>query len=195
MKVIGLTGNIGCGKSTVAALLRERGVATIDADEVARDVRRPGSPESARILDRFGTLDPRQLARLVFEEPVALADLEAIIHPRVRELVGARLAELEQEGAVVAAVEAIKLLESPLRERCDQVWVVVCRPEDALRRLAQRGLSEAEVQDRLASQMAAADLVRAADVVIDGSADIGETARQVEVALAGVADRGTSEKL
>ena len=195
MKVIGLTGNIGCGKSTVAALLRERGVATIDADEVARDVRRPGSPESARILDRFGTLDPRQLARLVFEEPVALADLEAIIHPRVRELVGARLAELEQEGAVVAAMEAIKLLESPLRERCDQVWVVVCRPEDALRRLAQRGLSEAEVQDRLASQMAAADLVRAADVVIDGSADIGETARQVEVALAGVADRGTSEKL
>jgi dephospho-CoA kinase len=195
MKVIGLTGNIGCGKSTVAALLRERGVATIDADEVARDVRRPGSPESARILDRFGTLDPRQLAGLVFEDPVALADLEAIIHPRVRELVGARLADLEQEGAVVAAVEAIKLLESPLRERCDQVWVVVCRPEDALRRLAQRGLSEADVQDRLASQMAAADLVRAADVVIDGSADIGETARQVEVALAGVADRGTAQRL
>jgi dephospho-CoA kinase len=195
MKVIGLTGNIGCGKSTVAALLRERGVATIDADEVARDVRRPGSPESVRILDRFGTLDPRQLARLVFEEPAALADLEAIIHPRVRELVGARLDELEQEGAVVAAVEAIKLLESPLRERCDQVWVVVCRPEDALRRLAQRGLSEADVLDRLASQMAAADLVRAADVVIDGSADIGETARQVEVALAGLADRGTSGRL
>ena len=195
MKVIGLTGNIGCGKSTVAALLGERGVATIDADEVARDVRRPGSPESALILDRFGTLDPRQLARLVFEEPVALADLEAIIHPRVRELVGARLDELEQEGAVVAAVEAIKLLESPLRERCDEVWVVVCRPEDALRRLAQRGLSEADVQDRLASQMAAADLVRAADVVIDGSADIGETARQVEVALAGLADRGTSGRL
>jgi len=190
MKVIGLTGNIGCGESTVAALLRERGAATIDADEVARDVRRPGSPESALILDRFGTLDPGQLARLVFEDAGALADLEAIIHPRVRDLVSARLAELEQEGTVLAAVEAIKLLESPLRERCDQVWVVVCRPEDALRRLAQRGLSEADVRDRLASQMAAADLVRAADVVIDGSADIGETARQVEVALAGLADPG-----
>ncbi|MGH2482843.1 MAG: dephospho-CoA kinase, partial [Candidatus Limnocylindria bacterium] len=188
MKVIGLTGNIGCGKSTVAALLRERGVATIDADEVARDVRRPGSPESARILDRFGTLDPRQLARLVFEDAGALADLEAIIHPRVRDLVGARLAELEHEGVAVAAVEAIKLLESPLRGRCDQVWVVGCRPEDALRRLAQRGLSETDVRDRLASQTAAADLVRAADVVIDGSADIGETARQVEGALAGLDD-------
>jgi dephospho-CoA kinase len=190
MKVIGLTGRIGCGKSTVAALLRERGVATIDADEVAREVRRPGSPESARILDRFGTLDPRQLARLVFEDAGALAALEAIIHPSVRDLVGARLAELEQDGAILAAVEAIKLLESPLRERCDQVWVVVCRPEDALRRLAQRGLSEADVRDRLASQMAQTEMVRAADVVIDGSADIGETARQVEVALAGLADAG-----
>jgi len=190
MKVIGLTGNIGCGKSTVAALLRERGVATIDADEVARDVRRPGSPESTRILDRFGTLDPRQLARVVFEDAGALADLEAIIHPRVRDLVGAQLADLEQDGAVVAAVEAIKLLESPLRGRCDQVWVVVCRPEDALRRLAQRGLSEADVRDRLASQMAPAELVRAADVVIDGSADIGETARQVELGLADLAGAG-----
>jgi dephospho-CoA kinase len=190
VKVIGLTGRIGCGKSTVAALLRERGVATIDADEVAREVRRPGSPESARILDRFGTLDPRQLARLVFEDAGALAALEAIIHPSVRDLVGARLAELEQDGAILAAVEAIKLLESPLRERCDQVWVVVCRPEDALRRLAQRGLSEADVRDRLASQMAQTEMVRAADVVIDGSADIGETARQVEVALAGLADAG-----
>jgi dephospho-CoA kinase len=141
-------------------------------------------------LDRFGTLDARQLARLVFEDAGALADLEAIIHPRVRDLVGARLAELEQDGAAAAAVEAIKLLESPLRERCDQVWVVVCRPEDALRRLAQRGLSEADVRDRLASQMTPAELIRAADVVIDGSADIGETARQVEVALAGLAHGG-----
>jgi dephospho-CoA kinase len=194
MKVIGLTGNIGCGKSTVAAILRERGVATIDADEVAREVRRPGSPESARILDRFGTLDPRQLARQVFEDAGALADLEAIIHPRVRDLVGARLAELERDGAVVAAVEAIKLLASPLRERCDEVWVVVCRPEDAFRRLGQRGLSESDVRDRLASQMAPAELTRDADVVIDGSADIGETARQVEVALAGLADGGASER-
>jgi dephospho-CoA kinase len=70
------------------------------------------------------------------------------------------------------------------------VWVVVCRPEDALRRLAQRGLSEGDVRDRLASQMAPAELIRAADVVIDGSADIGETARQVEVALAGLAASG-----
>jgi len=184
MKVIGLTGNIGCGKSTVAGMLRERGVATIDADDVAREVRRPGSPAAALILDRFGTLEPAELARVVFEDSRALADLEAIIHPRVRDLVGARLATLDQEDVAVTAVEAIKLLESPLRDRCDQVWVVVCRPEDAVRRLAERGLSESEVLERRANQMAQSDMLQAADVVIDGSADIGETSRQVQAALA-----------
>jgi dephospho-CoA kinase len=188
MKVIGLTGNIGCGKSTVAAILREHRVATLDADEVAREVRRPGSPESRRILERFGTLDPAELARLAFEDPTALADLEAIIHPRVRDLVGQRLASLAKRGTPVAVVEAIKLLESPLRERCDQVWVVVCRAEDAMQRLAERGLSEADVLERRANQMAQDDMVRAADVVIDGSADIVETTRQVEAALSALTD-------
>jgi dephospho-CoA kinase len=184
MKVIGLTGNIGCGKSTVAAMLREHRVATIDADEVAREVRRPGSPESRRILDRFGTLDPAELARIVFDDSDALADLEAIVHPGVRDLVAQRLDELEEHGATVAAVEAIKLLQSPLRERCDQVWVVVCWSEDAMRRMVDRGLSEAEVLDRRANQMAQDEMVQAADVVIDGSTDIAETSRQVEAALA-----------
>ncbi|MGH2463268.1 MAG: dephospho-CoA kinase [Candidatus Limnocylindria bacterium] len=184
MKVIGLTGNIGCGKSTVAKMLRERGVATVDADDVAREVRRPESLEADLILNRFGTLDHRELARIVFEDSAALADLEAIIHPRVRELVGARLAELEHDGAAAAVIEAIKLFESPLRDRCDQIWVVVCRPEDAVRRMAERGLSKTAVLERRANQMAQAEMVRAADVVIDGSADIGETTRQVEAALA-----------
>lgn len=183
MKVIGLTGNIGCGKSTVAAILREHRVATIDADEVAREVRRPGSPESRRILDRFGTLDPAELARLAFQDPAALADLETIIHPRVRDLVTERLASLEKRRTTVAAVEAIKLLESPLRQRCDQVWAVVCRPDDARQRLAERGLTDAQILERRANQMAQDDMVRAADVVIDGSADIVETTRQVEDAL------------
>lgn len=184
MKVIGLTGNIGCGKSTVAAMLREHRVATIDADEVAREVRRQGSPESRRILDRFGTLDPAELARIVFDDADALADLEAIVHPGVRDLVAQRLDALQEHGATVAAVEAIKLLQSPLRERCDQVWVVVCWSEDAMRRLVDRGLSEAEVLDRRANQLAQDEMVQAADVVIDGSADIAETSRQVEAALA-----------
>jgi dephospho-CoA kinase len=81
-------------------------------------------------------------------------------------------------------VEAIKLLESPLRERCDQVWVVTCRPEDAADRLAERGMPKDEADRRMASQMPAEAMAAAADVVIDGSVPLSETRRDVERALA-----------
>ncbi|HET9416672.1 MAG TPA: dephospho-CoA kinase, partial [Candidatus Limnocylindria bacterium] len=84
MKVIGLTGNIGCGKSTVAAMLRDEGVATIDADAIAREIRHNDADARAAIQQRFGTYDAFELARVVFADPDALADLEAILHPRVR---------------------------------------------------------------------------------------------------------------
>lgn len=184
MKVIGLTGRMGCGKSTVAAMLHERGVATIDADEVAREVRETDANARAAIQARFGTDESATLARLVFSDPRALADLEAIVHPSVRDQVRDRLAALAAAGIPVAVVEAIKLLESPLRERCDQIWVVVCRPEDASRRLVQRGMSAGDAKRRLANQKSAEDMVAAADVVLDGSASMAETAGQVERALA-----------
>jgi dephospho-CoA kinase len=116
----------------------------------------------------------------------ALADLEAIIHPAVRDRVRDRLAALAAAGTEVAVVEAIKLLESPLRERCDEIWVVVCRPEDALDRVAQRGMSAADARRRLANQRSAEEMVAAADVVIDGSAPLDETRAQVEAALSRV---------
>jgi dephospho-CoA kinase len=190
VKVIGLTGRIGCGKSTVAGLLHDRGVPTIDADEVAREVRESDPNAHAAILARFGTTDAGELARIVFADPAALADLEAIVHPAVRDRVRDRLEALAVAGVRVASVEAIKLLESPLRDRCDQVWVVVCRPEDAIRRLGARGMGAAEVKRRMASQMAEEDLVMAADVVIDGSADLDETNRQVERALGALGKPG-----
>ena len=84
MKVIGLTGNIGCGKSTVAGMLRDLGVATIDADEVARQVRNNDGDVRQRIEERFGTLDAGALAEVVFSDPSALADLEEILHPSAR---------------------------------------------------------------------------------------------------------------
>lgn len=190
MKVIGLTGNIGCGKSTVAAMLRQQEVATLDADAVAREVRETDPAAQDAIAARFGSLDPAALAAIVFGDASALADLEAIVHPRVGNRIQAWLADLAGANVGVAAVEAIKLLESPLRERCDQVWVVVCRPEDALARLARRGLSESAVRDRLANQMPQDDMVRGADVVIDGSADAVDTRRQVEAALAALTAGG-----
>jgi dephospho-CoA kinase len=184
MKVIGLTGRIGCGKSTVAGLLHERGVATIDADAVAREVRETDPNARAAILARFGTVDPAALAAVVFTDAAALADLEAIVHPAVRDRVRDRLEALAVAGTPVAAVEAIKLLGSPLRDRCDAIWVVACRPEDAMRRLAARGMSAAEASRRIASQLTEEEMRGLADVVIDGSADLAETTRQAEDALA-----------
>jgi dephospho-CoA kinase len=184
MKVIGLTGNIGCGKSTVAAVLRELGVATVDLDAVARQVRNNDGLVRARIEQRFGTLDAGALGRVVFTDPEALADLEAILHPAVRNEARARLAELEAAGAQVACIEAIKLLESPLHDRCDQTWVVRCEEADALSRLAVRGLDEASARARMANQSSQAEKLAAADVAIDGSAPPDETHRQVEAALA-----------
>lgn len=185
MKVIGLTGNIGCGKSTVAAMLRDRGVATIDADRVAREIRHNDADARAAIVERFGTYDAATLGRIVFADPAALRDLEAILHPRVRGAIRARLAELEQGGVEVAAVEVIKLLESPLADACDEVWVVRCDEADAIRRLAEsRGMPEDAARDRLASQSSQDEKIAAADVVIDGSAPLDQTRQQVESALA-----------
>jgi dephospho-CoA kinase len=185
MKVIGLTGNIGCGKSTVAGMLREEGAATIDADAVAREIRNNDADARAEILGRFGTYEADDLARIVFSDAGALRDLERILHPRVRGAVRARLAELAEGGLHVASVEAIKLLESPLADACDAIWVVRCDEGDAIRRLAEsRGMDEATARSRLASQSSQADKLAAADVVIDGSAPIEETRRQVEAALA-----------
>ena len=185
MKVIGLTGNIGCGKSTVAGMLRDLGAVTIDADRVARDIRRNDADARAEILARFGTEDAGDLGRIVFADADALADLEEILHPRVRGAIRARLAELAEAGEPVVVVEVIKLLESPLADAIDEIWVVRCDEADAIARLAaSRGMDEAAARRRLANQSSQDEKVAAADVVIDGSAPIEETRRQVERALA-----------
>src|SRR4026207_1121091 len=124
MKGIGLTGNIGCGKSTVAGMLRDLGVAIIDADAVARQVRTNDGIVRGRIEERFGTLDARELGRVVCTARAALAELEAVLHPPVRDQVRSRLAELMDAGAEAACIEAIKLFESPLLDRRDETWGV-----------------------------------------------------------------------
>lgn len=182
MKVIGLTGNIGCGKSTVAGMLRDLGVAVIDADAVAREIRMNDGVARQRIEDRFGTSEADELAGIVFTDSAALADLEAILHPPVREHVRSRLAELMDAGAEAACIEAIKLLESPLLDRCDEIWVVRCEEADAIARLAERGIDEDAARARLANQSAQGDKLARADRVIDGSTTLEETRREVEAA-------------
>jgi dephospho-CoA kinase len=157
---IGLTGPIGCGKSTVAGWLAARGVAVVDADELAREVTEPGQPALESVVRRFGpavrredgSLDRQRLAEIVFADPAELAALEAIVHPAVRPRILAAIEAAESRGARAVAVEAIRLVEGGLAELCDEVWLVVCEPAEQLARLAARGMDAADAERRIAAQ-------------------------------------------
>src|SRR5579884_1209251 len=183
--IIGLTGNIGTGKSTVAAMLAELGAEVIDADRLAHELMAPGRPEWEQIVARFGpeilrpdgTIDRRKLGAIVFRDPAALAALERILHPAVRARIRERFAATERP---VVVVEAIKLLEGVLYREVDAVWVVTADRDTQLARLvASRGLSREEAEARLAAQGDQAEKVARADVVIDNRGDLRDTQRQV----------------
>jgi dephospho-CoA kinase len=185
---IGITGPIGCGKSTVAGWLGELGATVIDADAVAREATALGEPALDAIIERFGeayrrpdgSLDRAALGRLVFSDPAALAALEAIVHPAVRLRIEKAVATAEAAGAPAIVVEAIKLVEGGLAEASDEVWLVTCEPGRQLERLLARGSGEAEASQRIAAQDdPARRLRRAATRVIDTSGDIEETRRRV----------------
>jgi dephospho-CoA kinase len=185
---IGLTGPIGCGKSTVAGWLGELGAHVIDADEVARQVTAPGSPELAAAVDEFGpgilradgSLDRAALGRIVFADPEALARLEAIIHPAVRPRILEAIAAAERAGAPAVVIEAIKLVEGGLASLCDEVWLIVCSPEAQRERLTARGSDAADTAQRIAAQSDLADrLAPAATRVIDTSGTVEMVRREV----------------
>jgi dephospho-CoA kinase len=197
---IGLTGPIGCGKSTVAGWLGERpGVVVIDADRVAREVVEPGEPALEAVIARFGadlrqpdgSLDRAALGRIVFADANALRDLEAIVHPAVRPRILAAIADAEVADAPAVVIEAIKLVEGGLAEICDEVWLVTCDPPAQRARLRGRGASPADADQRIAAQDGVAERVQAvATRVIDTSGDPGTTRRLVEAAAAELLDEG-----
>jgi len=187
---IGLTGPIGCGKSTVARWLGERrGVIAVDADRIAQEVLGPGTAEVEAVYRRFGpalrradgTLDRAELGRLVFADPVALRELEAIVHPAVRPRILAAIAEADRAGARAVVVEAIKLVEGGLAESCDEVWLVTCDEEVQLERLIGRGMEPTDAAARLAAQRGLATRLRPrATRVIDTSGSAEATSQIVE---------------
>ena len=158
--IIGLTGPIGCGKSTVAGMLGELGGAVVDADALAREVTSPGRPALKAVRDRFGdrvfegsgALDRAALGDVVFSDDAALRDLEAIVHPHVRTLVEERLERAARDGDPFVVIEAIKLVEGGLAARCDEVWLIECPAEVQRERLAGRGMDPADAERRLAAQ-------------------------------------------
>ena len=198
--LIGVTGPIGCGKSTITGWLAEGGAVVIDADVVAREVVEPGSPTLARVADRFGrelvdadgALDRAALGRIVFADPEALADLEAIVHPAVRPLVLRRIAEASTAAAAVVVIEAIKLVEGGLADLCDEVWLVTCDPAIQRDRLADRGLVADEIDRRTTAQLGLADRIRArATRTIETSGTPAMTRVAVERALAEAMSRAS----
>lgn len=171
--IIGLTGNIATGKSTVLDYLRIKGAYSIDADKLTHRTMQPGGLAYDAIVQTFGrdilaedgTIQRAALGRIVFADPAALRRLEEIVHPAVFTLAQA---ELAQTDAPVVVVEAIKLLEAKrLLTLCREVWVVTADPEVQLRRLSEeRGMSEAEARQRMAAQSSQADKVMQATRVI-----------------------------
>jgi len=159
--VIGLTGPIGCGKSTVAGWLAERGATVIDADDIARAVTAPGEPAHDEILARFGDVvrtrdgivDRAGLARIVFSDPRRLAELESIVHPAVRPRILASIEAAAAAGAPAIVVEAIKLVEGGLARLCDEVWLVVCTSTVQRQRVIDRGADAADADRRIAGQV------------------------------------------
>ncbi|RMF37593.1 MAG: dephospho-CoA kinase [Chloroflexi bacterium] len=187
--LIGLTGNIATGKSTVARMLAEQGATVIDADRLAHQAMRRGTPVYRRIVETFGEevlapdgeVDRARLGRIVFADPEALRRLEAIVHPAVIAEVARRIAQADGDLVVV---EAIKLIEAGMHRDLDALWVTTCPREEQVRRLmAERGMSRAEAERRVDAQPPQEEKVALADRVIDTSGSLEETRRQVLEAI------------
>jgi dephospho-CoA kinase len=184
MLVVGVTGGIGSGKSTVSSMLTERGALVVDTDVVARQVVAPGGPAYDALVRRFGptlAADRRALAGVVFSDPSALADLNGIVHPAVREEVARRMAKLREEGADVVVLAVPLLVETGGAYGVDAVVVVDCPEDIAVRRLVeQRGMDEADVRRRMAAQASRDERVAIADVVIHNDASMEDLESQAD---------------
>ncbi len=189
MVLVGLTGGIGSGKSTVAAMLRQRGAVVVDADAVAHQVMEPGAAAYQAVVDRFGpdvvgpdgAIDRPRLAAVVFNDPDALADLNAIVHPAVREVMAER-AQAEAGTDHVVVLEIPLLVESGTsRPGMAGVMVVDCPLDVAVQRLMeQRGMDEEAVRARMAAQATREERLAAADLVIDNSGTPEQLATEVD---------------
>jgi dephospho-CoA kinase len=189
--VIGLTGGIGAGKSTVTQMLEELGAVVLDADKVGHQIYLPELPAWREIVEAFGadilhpdrTIDRQALGKTVFADPEALRTLNRIVHPKMFERMTELIAELRARGGMKAiVVEAAILIEANWQALADQVWLVIASESVVIERLArQRSLSPEQVRSRLAAQLSNEERLKHAHVVIrnDGSLDdVRATVRQ-----------------
>jgi dephospho-CoA kinase len=184
MLIVGLTGGIATGKSTVAAMLRRRGAPVVDADALVHAAEQPGQPAYDDIVRRFGhgvlardrSIDRAALGKLVFDDPDARRDLEAITHPRVRELIAREVAAAAAAGDPIVIIDIPLLFETGRADQFNGVLLVYAPAEVQMQRLRERsGLSEAEARKRLAAQLPIDEKRQRASWVIDNSGELSAT--------------------
>jgi dephospho-CoA kinase len=190
---LGLTGGIASGKSAVATMLREMGFAVLDADALAHKLIEPGQVAYAEVVREFGPsitdssgrIDRSKLGAVVFADRAKLDRLNAIVHPRVAEVILSQFEVWRRAGVRDAVfVEAALLVESGIHKKLDGLVVVWCKPEQQVERLLARGLSETEARRRISAQLPVEEKLRLATEKIDCSGSLEQTRRQV-AALAG----------
>ena len=189
MKVIGLTGGIGSGKSTVSRFLKELGAVIIDADKVGHEAFKPDTEAWREVVAAFGRqiltpsgeIDRNKLGEIVFANPEALARLNEIMHPRIYAWVKALIEGYRQRGVEVVVLEAPLLLEAGWTSSVDEVWVTVAPESTVLRRLKKKlGLSEPQSLARIRSQLPSKERIKQADVVIDTDCSLDELRAKVK---------------
>jgi dephospho-CoA kinase len=189
MFVVGLTGGIGTGKSTFAALLLERGAQVIDADALGRDALRPGAPAWHSVVAQFGQevlvhstmeIDRKRVAELVFNNPEALKALNAIVHPIIFKAVADELDRLRSSDEIVV-LDAALIVDTALANICDVVIVMNSADEERIRRLQRdRGMSLADIRARMTSQSDQQVLLRGADLVVGNDGTPEDLAREAD---------------
>ena len=189
MKIIGLTGSIGSGKSTVAEFLAELGAAVIDADKVGHEAFEPDTVLWQAVVDAFGRgvltsdgdIDRKKLSDIVFGNPDSLVRLNQIMHPRMYDIVKAQIEEYHQLGVNVVVLEAPLLLEAGWTSLVDEVWVAVASEPTVLRRLQEKaGMSRQQSLARIHSQLSSDERMNQADVVIDTDCSLDEVRTKVK---------------
>lgn len=188
MKVIGLTGGIGSGKSTVAQFLAELGASIVDLDKVGHEALRKGSQAWEQVVGEFGKdiltaggeIDRIKLGRIVFGNHKALMRLNQIVHPAIDNIVKAKIEEYHRQGVRVVVLEAAAMLEAGKTEQVDELWVIVAPEAIMYKRVMERGgLSKKETRARIKAQLSNEKRIRQADVVIDTDCTLDELKNRV----------------
>ena len=187
--IIGLTGGILSGKSTVARMLVEKGAGHIDADKMGHEAYEPHTKTWQKVIDAFGTgilkdseeIDRQKLGDIVFNDPESLARLNRIVHPQIGRLVVEELEKLRSKGVDVVVIEAVLLIEARWTNIVDEVWVTVAPEETVLKRLQNRsGLSEEQARARIRAQLSSEERAKYGDVVINTDCELSEVRATVD---------------